>query len=391
MTTRIARHLVVSIVALPLQLAAQTAEDVRKINVEAIAGRLDFSIPTSPAFTMLGVSPEKVTQSDDFRVIALGLLRGLDARGNLQSGVAIDTRPYLVAFGQDATLAAYQASVARRVLSNAQLSFATTSGKDDADRADRTAVGLRLTLWREVDPALGNAALEYVPVTRPNQADRPVLNGKTVKTTIGDCYADYLLSAATAPDVLPESDAELTKTEAEIAAKARKTVEKCLTPFKTRYWNAGSLDVGIAGSRVKVNGASENGTAAWVGYSHSLQSFGQVVFRASYTEDRLDPVKGSIGAFQLVDETDVGGRVRVGSKRGTFMIEALWAEAETAASGKDRYWRGSVGAEFEIYRDIWIQLAVGKAFSTTVFDDDPLYSGQLRVGFSEQSLFRAAQ
>jgi hypothetical protein len=369
--------LALAIVVLPMD--ARSQNEATDINVKDLTGHLDLSIPQSPAFTMLGVSPDEIVQSDDFRTVALGLLRGLDPRGNLQEGVALDTRPYMLIAGETATLAEYRTDPFVRIISNAQLSFATTSGSSDSDQADRLGLGLRLRLWREHDPAVGDSQIEYVS---PGGA----AGGVKVTGPLKNCYTDYLKAAVNVdPEVLPEDDAELDKIEQNLAAGARKTVEQCLAPFKRRYWNAGMLEIGVGGSRVTIDAMKESGSAAWLGFSHSIGTHGQVIVRAAYAEDRLDPVEGQAGTFQLVDETDAGARFRFGSERGTLMVEGLWTETKTATQ-QERYWRASLGTEFEVFKDIWIQLAVGKAFSTDLFDDDPVYSGQFRLGFSEKSL-----
>lgn len=362
--------------AIVVPMIARSEDEATDIKVKDLTGHLDLSIPQSPAFTLLGVSPDEIVQSDDFRTVALGLLHGLDPRGNLQEGVALDTRPYMLIAGEKATLADYRKYPSVRIISNAQLSFATTSGSSDSDKADRLGVGLRLRLWREHDPAVGDSPIEYLPPGAAAKVTGPLKN----------CYSDYLKAAVNAtPDVLPEDDAGLTEIEQNLAAGARKTVEQCLAPFKRRYWNAGMLEIGIGGSRVTIDEMKESGSAAWLGFSHSIGASSQIILRAAYAEDRLDPVEGQAGTFQLVDETDAGARFRFGSGRGTLMVEGLWTETRTATQ-QERYWRASLGSEFEVFKDVWIQLAVGKAFSTDLFDDDPVYSGQFRFGFAEKSL-----
>jgi hypothetical protein len=376
----------------------QTTKAVEKVSLEDLTGRLNLAIPQSPAFTMLGVSPEKVVQSDNFREVALGVLHGLDARGNLQSGIAVDVRPYMVIKGASSTLAHYREHLAVRLLTNTQLSFATASGKSDSDKADRLGLGLRMVLWQEYDPARGGdrIALQYVPAkggeTAPNvtpndDVRNPQGKGK-VAGSLDSCYISYLSVGAESPDVLPGDVAGLSELEEDIARKAREAVKQCLEPFKKRYWNAGSLDVGIGGYRSKVDPLSESGFGAWLGYSHSIGEKGQLVARALSTENVLQPVKDSPGQYQAVDENSAGLRLRYGSDRGALMLEGEWTESRPGAGDKDSYTRAAIGLEFEAFRDVWLQLGVGKAFSTELFDDDPVYSGQIRLGFAEQSLFK---
>lgn len=359
------------------------AQDNAGVKVADIAGHLDLAVPQSPAFTILGLTPEYVVMSDDLRTVSAGLLHGLDASGNLQGGVAIDVRPYLALEGDRSTLGDYQRSRAVRIASNSQLSFATASGQSDDDKADRQALGINLKLWREHDPALNRSSLNYKPVKQT--AERPVGKDGLFHGTVGDCYGDYLLAGKT-PDVFPEGEAAI-KAEEAMAAEARKTVESCLKPFKEQHWNAGALELAIGGYRSEVLDLEENGFGAWLGYSHSIGSRGQVIARASYADNRLVASKATQGAYDVVDQTDAGARLRYGSSKGTVMVEGSWTRAKVGDAGvEDDYYRAALGAELMVFKDVWVQLAVGKAFSTELFDKDPVYSGQVRFGFSEKSL-----
>lgn len=349
--------------------AAQSPDQL--IDLKDVSGRLDLSIPQSPAFTVLGVTPEKVVQSDDFRTVATSFLKGLDPNGNMQEGIAIDVRPYLLAFGDRSTLRQYRDDPFVRVASRSKLSYATASGSDASDRADRQALGINVKLWMQHDPAMGTSTLTH--------------EDTNTTETLDACYTRQLTAASGLPATLPTDD-ELTDAEAQIASNARLAVTKCLAPFKEQHWNAGSVEIAIAGHRSKVGDIDEDGFGAWLGASYGIASRGQIIARASYTENMLVPVKGQTGAFSVVDASDAGLRFRYGSSRGSFMVEGLWTRSHTATLD-EKYWRASLGAELMIIDDVWIQLAAGKAFSTDEFDDDPVYSGQVRFGFSEKSLF----
>ena len=369
---------------------------VADITLEDLSGRFDLAVPQSPAFTMLGLSPENVISGDVFRTAALGVLQGLDARGNLQSGIALDFRPYIAIRGPKATLARYSAkgAWAYRTLSNLQMSFATASGKNESDRADRQSVGIRVTLWQQNDAANFNSspALDYVPADiarhEPGELHTDPETGESVvKGTVASCYTEYLQAAAKSTDIVPITDDEMSQVESTLADNARLAVTKCLAPYKQKYWNSGSLELGIAGYRSKVNPLDESGSGAWLAYSYAFNDRAQLAASASKINDRLEPLKDSPGEYRLVDETNAGLRFRLGSPRGSLMVEGQWVEAVTGGTTED-YTRASAGLEFMIFGDIWVQLAVGKAFGTDAFDEDPIYSGQFRFGFSDKSILK---
>src|SRR5258705_2814382 len=112
----------------------------------------DLAPPESPGFTVLGLTPQTVVRPMSPRAFASSLLSGVDQNGNFQSGVALDTAPYLVFAGPALTLKKYNESYPTRFLARTQFSFATTKGASDDDKATRLALGLRMTLWDAGDP-----------------------------------------------------------------------------------------------------------------------------------------------------------------------------------------------------------------------------------------------
>jgi hypothetical protein len=347
-----------------------------------LSGHLDLSVPQSPAFTALGVTPQNIVQSDNLRTVAAGVLNGVDPRGNLQTGLAVDLRPYLLTEGSHTTLSDYRDSAWIQFLSRAQVSFATTAGSSANDKAKRQAVGLNLKIWEESDPALGKATIQYKDVS-----------GKSVAGTVDSCYQGYLNAAAAAPATLPtipNGSASETDEEKKIAADSRKAISACLDPYKDQHWNAGSLELALAGTHASDGQQNKSGEAAWIGYAHSLGTNGQFIVQAQRYQDLILPVKSNNEALEPVNETDVGSRLRWGSSHGTVMLEGLWTDS-TVNGKHDRYWRGSIGTEVMIFRDTWIQFAIGKAFSTHMFDNDTTYSGQLKFGFSDNSLLSGSK
>jgi hypothetical protein len=236
-----------------------------------------------------------------------------------------------------------------------------------------------VTLWQQHDPANFNSspAINYEPVN----------GGQAVSGTVASCYTEYLTAAAASPGTLPVTQDEMSAVEEDMADKARLTVTKCLAPYKERYWNSGALELGIAGYRSKVDPLDESGTGAWLAYSYAFNDRAQIIARASKVNDRLEPLEDDPGEYRLVDESNVGMRFRYGSPRGSVMLEAQWIDAKTGGESEE-YTRASAGLEFMIFGDIWLQLAVGKAFGTDTFDEDPVYSGQFRFGFSDKSILK---
>ena len=182
-----------------------------------------------------------------------------------------------------------------------------------------------------------------------------------------------------------EPDPEkLNEEKGRIAAKARDSVKYCLTPFKKKYWNSGSAEIGFLGTKSTTSEDSNNGSGYWLGISYGIGSLSQIVLSASYQADKqLNAAED--GSIPTGDEVEIGARMRFGSEKGTIMFETLYSDIDLT-EGSESFSRANIGIEFMVMRDIWIQLAAGKAFSTDLFDDDINYSGQIRFGFSETSI-----
>jgi hypothetical protein len=55
--------------------------------------RLDLSVPDTPAFTALGVSPSSISRPTNLRDLAIALASGVNGAGSVQNGLAIEVAP----------------------------------------------------------------------------------------------------------------------------------------------------------------------------------------------------------------------------------------------------------------------------------------------------------
>src|SRR5262249_34980185 len=106
----------------------------------------DLSPPVSPAFTVLGITPETIARPSTPVELATALVNGVDRNGNFQTGLAIDVAPYMVAKGNTLQLYDYRNDRFKRFWARAQVSFATTKGTSDTDKAVRAALGGRFSI-----------------------------------------------------------------------------------------------------------------------------------------------------------------------------------------------------------------------------------------------------
>jgi hypothetical protein len=329
-----------------------------------------LAVPEAPAFSVLGVTPEKVMRPTSGKALAIGLLSGMDPRGNAQAGLAVDTRPWLLAFGDDLTLAQYRSDTLKRQLARIRLSFATSAGQSDEDKANRYGLGLTFTPWDQGDPRMDLALSECyrkhisfpdddTDVTLPPGADAP------------------REAAEAANDV---AHAKPDKEELAVAAK------KCVKESQKRNWNAGAWDIGVAGYTATDDGDSTSGGAVWTSLALKVSSWGQFIAHGRLQNNEMVPDATATNGYRTQDSWLAGGRLRLGNDRGSFMVEGTYASVDP--NNGDRFDNSYVaaGVEFRVMDDLWLQFAIADTFGDNPDDNSTVISGQLRWGVSEKRL-----
>lgn len=139
--------------------SAQTATggQAREPHTDIVSGA--FSTPEDPALALLGVTPQAIFRPSSPNALGTYLNNGIDENGNLKTGLAVQTAPYFLLRGADITLEKYNSDWFERVLSNIQLSLATTKGASEEDMSVSGAIGLRLVIFDWGDPRLFNKNL----------------------------------------------------------------------------------------------------------------------------------------------------------------------------------------------------------------------------------------
>lgn len=118
---------------------------------------LDYQVPQSPAFTVLGTNPTQIVRGSAAKPLVVNLLTEFIQSGKIQPGVAIDFSPFFLFGGQFKNINDYRDNDKNRLLANTQLSIAALKNKTDSSSAD-IGVGMRFTFWDDHD-LLNNSAL----------------------------------------------------------------------------------------------------------------------------------------------------------------------------------------------------------------------------------------
>lgn len=325
---------------------------------------VDMSVPESPAFTVLGVTPETVIRPTSPRAFATSLLNGVDQNGNFQSGLAMDFVPYLLIAGDELTLRKYQTKPVVRLLSRTQFSFATTKGATTEDKSMRLALGLHLTLWDRGDPRTDETLMSCLSAFR-----------LPPPPTMLECEL---------PDNPTDADREAFRrcqesAEATRQERARQVQEarefndsvstRCRDESRQRNWNASSWIIGAAPSWISTDGQTKNmrwnGGGFWtsLGYGFEgvpgLESRSQLILHARYRNREVVPDPNTTGAFLSQDSMFFGARFRTGSPTFNGSFEYTFLRSRFAGLRFDNASRFSLLFERRIAGDTWFNLSLG--------------------------------
>jgi hypothetical protein len=142
LTTRAAVLLLGCVMALPAARAQRADAAYRFI--------LDYDVPESPAFAVLGVTPANVLRASAAKPVVASLLNQLARGERVAPGIALDFSPYLVYGGGFRSYKDYagntRGQILRRLLANTVVSIGTVEGETD-DAPLQYGAGVRINLY----------------------------------------------------------------------------------------------------------------------------------------------------------------------------------------------------------------------------------------------------
>jgi hypothetical protein len=343
-------------------LAANGAGRALKLSEAGV----DLSVPQSPAFAILGITPDNVIQPSSPRALALSLLNGVGKDGAFQSGIAIDTVPYLLLSGSSKTLRDYQDSYAVRFLSRTQFSFATSKGAQDTDPSLKLALGLHMTLFDNGDPRL----------------DREFIND------LGKAF--FALGYIDPEDPAAVADAN----------RRWKTItDEARTNARKRNWNKSSWSLGLAPSWIDKTGNSGhydwNGGAAWTSLAYGfdtepftntgLDETSQLILHLRYRNHEEVPDPMTTGSFYTEDNFQAVLRLRIGSPEFNASLDGAYVREWNSGAHDGSSYRLAFILERKMAANLWFRLSYGKEFDTPDGKDASLFLGSFHLGASEDS------
>ena len=344
--------------AVTLQSGAYAADtDIGK----AVDG---LSAPDSPAFAILNVSPQVISRPGSPRELAMSLLQGVDAQGHPQSGIAVETSPYLLFWGDDLTLEKYRDVKGReRALSRIQISLATAKGTGSEDQSLRIAAGVRTTLWDDGDPRLDQ--------------ELTVCIDKAQQTAL----------KAYPPASAMESDEERQARALQMETFVEARAKICRAESAKRTWNKSAMDIGIAAAWINRSSNSNaynwDGSGAWMSVSHGF-SKSQLILHARYRGDESVPGFTSGTGYPEQDSFTGGVRYRYGGPRQTLHAEGLYIQTKSSSATREESYRYLIGAELAVSENLWLTVDAGGSSGQTGAGKQKFITSQLKWALAEQ-------
>jgi hypothetical protein len=346
-------------------------------DVTADTSNIDLSVPESPAATVLNVTPNTIVRPGTPREFATSLLSGLDQNGNLQTGLAIDTAPFMLFNGANVTLQDYNSNYLTRLLSRTQFSLAATKGASADDTSARLALGFNLTLLDKGD------ARVYHP---QRGADGDVLS----------CFKASIQPPA-APSVPNPTQAEIDQINAAAKAINDGVADKCRETVRKANWNRTSWIVAYAPSWISENGKSSdfrwNGGAFWTSFAYgfegvpSLSKIGQLILHARFrTKEQVDD-PANPGQFLSQNSTIFGGRFRAGNPSFAFNVEGAWVRNHPSGLAAFNANRFSLGAEARISSNLYLVVSGGSNVGDSGGQKKGFLMTSFKYGFNKKSQF----
>jgi hypothetical protein len=339
---------------------------------------LNFDRPLSaaPAFVALGVTPETVSHPATPREFAASLLNGVDRKGTLQTGFALEAAPYQVFFGPQTTLRNYQESYFTRLLYNINVSLATTKASTNDDKAQRVAFGMELTLFDKGDPRMDKrvrALFDEVTST----SELPVFDPDDM--SIGEYNA-------------------LVKAQYEKFDPNKAYIEG-LEKIRAKSWGKTAWNVAWAPTWVSTSGNAGDlkyeGLTAWSTFAYGFENVDALKGRAQFIahlryrdgEQVLDPNNSTLQFKQ--NTLFAAARLRWGRPDLSFSAEGAYIRIWDGPHGDDQAYRLGAILEKKVASNLWFVLSVGEDFGVSGQANELFTLGSLRFGSADSPTFAA--
>jgi hypothetical protein len=348
--------------------------------LEKAVSTLNFDRPlgAAPAFVALDVTPETVAHPGTPREFAASLLNGVDRKGTLQTGLALEAAPYQIFFGPQTSLDDYTrkdfGGFLTRLLYNANFSLGTTKATSNGDKAQRLAFGMDLTLYDKGDP-------------RMNPKTKQLFDRVTTEVPAYDYNVD------------------LSEAENNAAAKAyyeqhgdpNQLYVKGLEEIRAASWGRTSWNVAWAPTFVSLSGKAGDlkyeGLTAWTTFAYGFEDVpalqGRLQFIAHVRYRNGEEIMDTSNPTRKFEQDSLfaAGRLRWGRPDLNFSAEGAYIQIWHGPNGNDNSMRLGAVLEKKISTNLWFILSAGEDFGVGGQGNELFSLGSLRFGSADAPTF----
>jgi hypothetical protein len=319
---------------------------------------IDISIPESPAFTVLNVTPTDVVRPSSLRAWATSLLHGVDKDGKLKEGLALEGAPYALLNRKMSLFEYTQLGPVAKAMMNTHVSMGTAKGSQSDDKSLKLGLGLRVRLFDLGDPREDRELIECF--TRAAGPQQPAGGFFTSEVKPGEGF------------------------------------KECYAKRKSARWNASSGIVGLGQAWTSTTGnfsdRERSTRGAWTtlaygfegmpGMSENFQVLGH--YKALDRERVADP----LDATKFVDrDSRVGAaQIRFGIEEFAGSLESSWQRLSIAGRATERVRRYAIGLEYKIAPNVWLVASTGGQ-KGGASDNKGFVMGSIRFGAASSSTF----
>ena len=344
----------------------------------------DAPVPTSPAFTALGISPENVSTPMTPREFALSLLNGTDRQGRIQSGFAVDFAP-LTWLEPGFSHEDYSRSWLFRSVYNTSISIGTTKESEDGD-AQRVALGVSMRLWNseedDVVEALSGFAKNFV-----DQNPLPINDPRT-----SDDDAAHAAALAARHNVAERSMAEFARLRTQTWGRGSASIAWAPTWIsESGKWNDLSYDGSIAwaAASFQLNGPSEaelNELAKNGAQVDAKRRFWHLLTQAQFREGEHVEAEGEDAESYVQDSLLIAARLRYGTVDFNGSAEIGYLRVWDGPQGDGDAVRYGLTLERKVADNTWLVVSAGQETGVSGgIKDESFIVGGIRFGLGQKA------
>jgi hypothetical protein len=383
---------------------------------------LGLSPPDSPAFKVIDLTPQNAMRPSATRRLDAQLLTGVDPRGVLQTGVALDAAPYAwwtsnsLTLGDvrppgpddlDRTWLTGPQRWLRRVATRFRLSGAAAKAADDNDQAIRLSVAAEAIPFNAGDPHL-DRVLSGCLITAEDPVNVETVEGETPTMAGLRRKIRRLDVEMSSFENLGAPSGILRVVEEQLIQSREEYKQLCLERGVWRNWNRSAWSLGLGTSWISANGRTGslewNSPSGWstvaYGFEHipplgplNLKRDFQLLVGASYTQGgenvRL-PSDATDDRLRVENTLIVSNQLRYALRRKPKMeAPNLVMSFEGDYIYKNRrlgppnesFYRLSFAADYELFSATHMKLTIGGSGGGATGRDQGFIVATLRHGF----------